>query len=52
MKKETYIQPEIDSVELDTTISLQLASDVDPMSEPEDWTQVKGNFDNDPLQLL
>lgn len=52
MKKETYIQPEIDSVELDTTISLQMASDADPMSEPEDWAQVKENFNNDPHQLV
>lgn len=50
MKKE-YKSPEIELIKLDNEISLQLASDADPMGEP-DWvvSATKDYFSNDPMQ--
>jgi len=47
-----YESPEIALVLLDHEISLQLASDPDPMGEP-DWTsKAQDNFTSDPYQLI
>lgn len=35
--KKLYLTPDIELIRLDNDISLQLASDVDPMGEP-DWS--------------
>ena len=50
-KKENYYSPEIELIQLDNDISLQLASDADPMGEP-DWemSATKDYFSNDPMQ--
>jgi hypothetical protein len=50
-KKEIYNSPEIELIRLDNDISLQLASDADPMGEP-DWvvSASKDNFTTDPMQ--
>lgn len=45
--KASYIAPAIDLIALDKDISLQLASDPDPMGEPGDWVQHR--FGTDPL---
>jgi len=42
-KKEHYIEPNIELIQLDATISLILASDADPMGEPE-WNTVSDVF--------
>ncbi|MCE1156618.1 MAG: hypothetical protein LWW91_10940 [Bacteroidales bacterium] len=50
-RNNRYERPEITQVQLDLEISLQLASDVNPMEEP-DWTsKAPENFTNDPYQL-
>ena len=47
-----YISPEIIKVELDQQISLSMASDYDPMSEPTDWSsKLPDNFKEDPFEL-
>jgi hypothetical protein len=50
-KKENYYSPEIELIRLDNDISLQLASDADPMGEPIDWevSATKDYFSNDPM---
>lgn len=48
--KNIYIQPEIITVEIDTTITLQMASDLNPMEEPEDWVMNQDANTNNPLQ--
>lgn len=50
-KKETYYSPEIELIRLDNDISLQLASDPNPMGEPDDWevSATKDYFSNDPM---
>jgi hypothetical protein len=49
--KPVYINPEITVVELDRAISLQLASDANPMGEPggEDWAQALSLPATDPM---
>lgn len=49
--KPAYINPEITVVELDRAISLQLASDANPMGEPggEDWAQALSLPATDPM---
>lgn len=49
-KKETYFSPEIELIRLDNDISLQLASDAEPLGEP-DWeaSATKDYFSNDPM---
>jgi hypothetical protein len=52
MKQErlkTYSSPEVTKVELDSEISLQLASDPTPFGEPDHWLQSPENLSNDPL---
>lgn len=36
-ERKKYEAPEIMVVKLDTAISLEMASDPDPLGEPEDW---------------
>ena len=50
-KKETYYSPEIELIQLDNAISLQLASDPNPMGEPDDWVKSpnKDYFTTDPM---
>ena len=48
--KQVYITPEIELIRLDNEISLQLASDVDPMGEPDWSSKADDSFLNDPMQ--
>lgn len=47
--KAIYTTPEITEVELDRGISLQLASDANPMVEPDwgEWAQMTGEPSTD-----
>jgi hypothetical protein len=46
-KTHSYSGPEVTKVELDNEISLQLASDSDPLGEPGNWSQAPINFEKD-----
>jgi hypothetical protein len=48
--KQTYTHPEMELIQLDNDISLQLASDADPMGEPTWSNNSIDYFPNDPLQ--
>ena len=47
-ERKKYEAPEIMVVKLDTAISLEMASDPDPLGEPEDWPYSKNSIAPDP----
>jgi len=48
-KKKMYCSPKIERIKLDNEISLDLASDVNPDTEPN-WSKAPEYFDNDPFK--
>lgn len=49
-EKKTWISPQIKMIVLDNEISLQLASDTEPMGEPN-WTKANQHATNDPYKM-
>ena len=49
-EKKTYSPPQIEMIKLDNEISLQLASDADPMGEPT-WGKANQPMSNDPYKM-
>lgn len=47
-ERKNYEAPEIQVVKLDTEISLQMASDPNPLEEPEDWSYNPNSIASDP----
>lgn len=47
-ERKKYEAPEIQVVKLDTEISLQMASDPNPLEEPEDWSYNPNSIASDP----
>lgn len=45
-----YSSPEIERIQLDSTISLQMASDADPMEEPDWASRINETHTSDPMQ--
>ena len=49
-QNKPYESPEITLIKLDLEISLQVASDVNPMEEPVWTSKAQDHFTNDPYQ--
>jgi hypothetical protein len=48
--KRDYTLPVISRIKLDNEISLALESNVDPNSEPDNWSKAQDYFKNDPFK--
>ncbi|MDD3489388.1 MAG: hypothetical protein PHR62_05825 [Paludibacter sp.] len=47
-ERKKYETPEITVVKLDTEISLQMASDPNPLEEPDNWSHNQNSIAPDP----
>lgn len=47
-ERKKYEAPEIMVVKLDTAISLEMASDPNPLEEPDDWSHNQNHIAPDP----
>ena len=47
-ERKKYEAPEIQVVKLDTEISLQMASDPNPLEEPDNWSHNSNHIAPDP----
>lgn len=48
--KKPYCLPQIERIKLDNEISLVLASDPTPDTEPGGWSKAPEHFNNDPFK--